>query len=76
MVHVVVVVGAIGGICGENSTDEGFSGVERTIEAVGRGLAVGEGAEVTGKTVIGTNVGCRGAGGDQFGGGAANGIGL
>ena len=76
MVHVVVVVGAIGGISRENFTDEGSGGVERTIEAIGCGLAVGEGAEVTGKTVIGTNVCCYGAGRYQFGRCSTNGIGL
>ena len=48
MVDVVVVVGAVGGSCGENFTDEGSGGVERTIEAVGCGLWVADGAEVTG----------------------------
>ena len=48
VVHVVVVVGAIGGISRENSTDEGSGGVERTIEAVGCGLRVADGAEVAG----------------------------
>ena len=48
VVHVVVVVGAVGGICGKNFTDEGSGGVERTIEAVGRGLWVTDGAEGTG----------------------------
>ena len=48
MVHVVVVVGAIGGIGRKNFTDEGSGGVKSTSEAVGCGLWVADGAQVTG----------------------------
>ena len=48
MVHVVVVVGAIGGIGRKNFTDEGSGGVKSTREAVGCGLWIADGAEVTG----------------------------
>ena len=73
VVRNAVVVGAVGG---GDAGDGGCGGIVSARETVGGGLGVG--TEMSRETIVGTNVGGGGigAGGDQFGECATNGIGL
>ena len=61
VVRIAVVVGAVGG---GDAGDGGCGGIVSARETVGGGLGVGNGTEMSRETIVGTNVGGGGAGGD------------
>ena len=69
MVDVVGVTGAVGGLCWNDFADEWCRGVDRACETGGCRW-VGDGANVTGESVVSADVGGVGiwTGGDDFGG--------
>ena len=71
MVDVVGVTGAVGGLCWNDFADEWCRGVDRACETGGCRW-VGDGANVTGESVVSADVGISGAGRDDFGGCSSN----